>query len=103
MTGERTVEVRRHPQDWKKAAYRLSSLRDPRWDSIAGGVGRGTSREYIFGYVWCDAMISGELAHSCVHGPPPHEIKICITQAGNDPETYAQLKEQADAQRPRRK
>ena len=39
---------------------------------------------YLHGYVWCDAMIAGELAHTCTHGPPPHRIKVCITKKGNE-------------------
>jgi hypothetical protein len=33
--------------------------------------------------VWCDAMVSGELAHSCRHGAGPHQIKMCVTKKGN--------------------
>jgi hypothetical protein len=33
----------------------------------------------------CDGMIDGELAHPCRHGgPPPHEIKVCVTKKGNE-------------------
>ena len=38
---------------------------------------------YLHGYVWCDAMITGAVAHSCRHGPPPHHIKVCITRIDN--------------------
>jgi hypothetical protein len=39
---------------------------------------------HVYGYVLCDGMIDGELAHSCRHGPPPHEIKVCITKKHNE-------------------
>jgi hypothetical protein len=28
-------------------------------------------------------MISGELAHSCSHGPPPHSILVCVLKKDN--------------------
>jgi hypothetical protein len=34
-------------------------------------------------YVMCDGMIDGELAHSCSHGPPPHDIKVCLLKKDN--------------------
>lgn len=27
----------------------------------------------------------GEIAHSCTHGPCPHQIKVCIGKKDNDP------------------
>jgi plasmid stabilization system protein ParE len=42
------------------------------------------NRYYLHGYVWCDGMISGVLAHTCRHGPPPHRIKVCVTKKGNE-------------------
>jgi hypothetical protein len=31
----------------------------------------------------CDAMIGGELNHSCSHGPPPHRIKVALLKGAN--------------------
>ena len=42
------------------------------------------NRHYLHGYVWCDGMIAGELAHRCSHGPPPHRITVCVTKKGNE-------------------
>jgi hypothetical protein len=78
-----TVCVRRHPSDWQTAVYRLSDIDGLHWDTTSGGVGRKTSRAALFGYVMCDAAISGEVAHSCRHGPGPHRIKICIPKTCN--------------------
>ena len=93
------IRVRRHPNDWQTAVYRLSQLRAPHWSSNSGGVGKGTARPTIFGYVWCDAMLGGELAHSCSHGPPPHEIKVCVPKVANDPVTLSMLRAVVDASR----
>jgi hypothetical protein len=28
-------------------------------------------------------MVDGELAHSCRHGPPPHNILVCVLKKDN--------------------
>ena len=71
------VCVRRHPNDWQTAVYRLSDIGDLHTDNVSGGVGRKTSHYTWFGYVMCDGALSGEVAHSCRHGPGPHRIKVC--------------------------
>ena len=81
--AELTVCVRRYPSDWKTAVYRLSDVNGLHRDSISGGVGRKTSHDAWFGYVMCDGAVSGEVAHTCRHGPPPHRIKICIPKTCN--------------------
>jgi hypothetical protein len=53
-------------------------LVEPEWRRAAPG-----QPHYLHGYVWCDGMIAGELAHSCRHGPGPHRIKVCITKIDN--------------------
>lgn len=77
------VSVRRHPQDWKTAIYRMSDVADLHWDTVSGGVQRSTAYPALFGYVLCDRAVSGEVAHSCAHGPAPHRIKICLPQVCN--------------------
>lgn len=77
------VTVRRYPQDWQTAEYELSEIWGLRWDSVSGGVQRSTPHRMVMGYVWCDGMVSGEVAHSCSHGPPPHEIKVCVVKKYN--------------------
>lgn len=77
------VRVRRQPSDWRIAAYDIRSVSRLRWDNIGGGIQRG-SAVHVYGYVLCNEMVGGELAHSCRHGPPPHEIKVCITKMHND-------------------
>ena len=81
--SELTVSVRRHPNDWQTAVYRLSDIDGLHRDSVSGGVGRKTSHEGWFGYVMCDGAVGGEVAHTCRHGPAPHRIKICIPKTCN--------------------
>ena len=35
--------------------------------------------------------MEGEIAHSCEHGPPPHNIKIVILKKDNRPEIFEKL------------
>ena len=78
------VWVRRHFDDYRQAAYRLADLRGWHWSNISGGNRWRANRFYLHAYVMCDAMIAGELAHSCIHGEGPHKIKVCITKKGNE-------------------
>jgi hypothetical protein len=80
---ELKVSVRRHPNDWQTAIYRFSDIGGLHWDRVSGGVGRKTSHDTLFGYVMCDGAMSGEVAHSCRHGPGPHKIKVCIPKTCN--------------------
>ena len=67
----------------RRAAYRLAEVSGLHWSSRSGGKKRRANRPYLHGYVWCNAMIVGAVAHSCRHGPPPHRIKVCITRIDN--------------------
>jgi hypothetical protein len=78
------VWVRRQFDDNRHAAYRLADVSSWHWSDMSGGVQHRANRYYLHGYVWCDAMIAGKLAHTCRHGPPPHNIKVCVTKKGNE-------------------
>jgi ribosomal protein L31E len=78
------VWVRRQWNDWRHAQYRLSDISGLHWDDMSGGVQARAPRMFLHGYVLCDGMVSGELAHSCRHGPPPHKVKVCIVKKGNE-------------------
>ncbi|HHY32804.1 MAG TPA: hypothetical protein GX515_07250 [Firmicutes bacterium] len=90
------VWVRRQWNHWQKAAYRLKDLTGIHWDVVSGGCQAPAPRPFIHAYVQCDAMIEGELAHSGVHGPCPHTIKVCIVKKDNDPKVFARLVQVAD-------
>ena len=75
--------VRRQFDDHRHAAYRITDMGGLHWSNRSGGVQHRANRHYLHGYVWCDGMIAGELAHSCRHGPGPHRIKVCITKIDN--------------------
>lgn len=78
------------------AEYRLSDLKTAHWSNLSGGTMSRTNRFYVHGYVYCDGMLSGELDHSCEHGPPPHFIKVCVVAVDNDIAVMKHLKAVAD-------
>jgi len=95
LKGEQYVWVRRQWNDDMVAKYRLNDVDKVHWSTSSGGVMAPTPQPFLHGYVWCDAMVEGELAHSGVHGPCPHEIKVCIVRKDNDPDVFQMLQEAA--------
>jgi hypothetical protein len=77
------INVRRQPTDWRIAQYDRRQVSGLHWSNVSGGVNATLTRQFVHGYVNCDAMISGELAHSCSHGPPPHQILVCVLKKDN--------------------
>jgi hypothetical protein len=102
------VWVRRQFSSRKHAAYRLADVEEWHWSSMSGGVRRRANRYYPHGYVWCDAIIAGRLGHTCMHGPPPHRIKVCVTKKGNEKfwreiEVVAPIQDKPEPWKPRRR
>lgn len=83
LQDDPVINVRRHWQSYQSASYRLSSIESLHWSAYSGGVVRRAPREFLHGYVMCDGQIGGEVAHSGIHGPCPHRIKVCIVKADN--------------------
>jgi len=86
--------VRRQWNDWRQARYRLEDISGLHWTDVSGGVNASAPQPFVHGYVWCDGMIDGELAHSCQHGRGPHHIVVCITKKGNEA-VWSKILEQA--------
>lgn len=97
---EQFIWARRHFNDWRKARYSLDAIDRPHWTSISGGVGAVAPRPLLHGYDRCDAMLEGDLAHSCAHGRGLHRILVCVTKKDNDPRVYAMLAVQAGSRPP---
>ena len=98
MSGDEAIKVyvRRHPNDWQTAVYRLADIQELHWDSVSGGVDLRASQKTLFGYVWCDGAVSGEVAHTCRHGEGPHRIKVCLPK-GQNKENWSAIVEHAGA------
>ena len=102
MEDQETVWVRRQWNDWRHASYRIADIERPHWDDMSGGVGALAPQLFLHAYDWCDAMLEGELAHSCAHGEGPHHIKVCITKTGNNKAAYRRCAELAGIKPSRR-
>lgn len=89
--GGTLVVVRRKWNDWQKGAVYLRNLWDVHWDETSGGVRARAPRLFIHGYMSCDMLVSGEVAHSCTHGPGPHLIKVCVLQKDNSKDVMDRL------------
>ena len=97
MTEPDTTEyvwVRRQWNDARRLGkVPLSALRKPRWDVLSGGLNHWTPQPFIHAYMMCDSVVEGRIGHSCRHGPPPHEVKVCVTRKGNNSRVFARLLE----------
>ncbi|NQU77368.1 hypothetical protein HQ544_01585 [Candidatus Falkowbacteria bacterium] len=87
------VHIRRQWNDWKIGGVELMKIENLHWDTISGGVHAASPQPFIHGYVWCNDIIKGEIAHSCEHGTGPHNIKVCIVKKDNSPEIFKKLLE----------
>ena len=85
------IWVKRSPTDWESAKYPFEALENPCWGDYAGGLQVPLPYPFIQGYVWCNGMVEGEVAHSGSHGPCPHRIKVCVIKRYNDPKVYDKL------------
>ena len=92
VTDNTSVQVRRDWNDHRIGTVRWSDLRSPRWDSISGGEQNRTPQPFIHAFVWCD-VVEGDIAHSCIHGPPPHDIKVCLVKKDNQSDVWSRLSE----------
>ncbi|MCJ2069331.1 hypothetical protein MKK75_11050 [Methylobacterium sp. J-030] len=92
LDPETPITVRRHWNDWKQGTVPFRCLDGLHYGSTSGGVGVASPRPMLMGYIRCTDLTSGEIAHTCQHGPPPHRIKVTIVQKDNDRSVVAALK-----------
>jgi hypothetical protein len=89
-----------------RAAYRLDDISGVHWSQDSGGqvngFARRSPRPMVMGYVHCDAMVKGEVAHSCMHGPPPHSIKVVVVAKDNPPAVMRLVRQAATDNEARR-
>ena len=88
--NEPIVYIRRQWNDWRIAQIPLRNLTNLHWDNFSGGVFAKAPQFFIHGYAWC-TNIEGDIAHSCMHGHPPHSIKVCVVKKDNDPTIFSLL------------
>jgi hypothetical protein len=54
---------------------------------VSGGTQIESRRPFVFAYVWCN-KVQGDIAHSCLHGPAPHNVKVCIMKRDNSAKVW---------------
>jgi hypothetical protein len=89
--AEDSVWVRRHWNDFRNGRVLLTSMRHFHFREISGGVRARSPRSMLYARIWCDRLVEGEIAHSCGHGPGPHEVLVCIVQRDNSKALYKRL------------
>lgn len=91
------VVVTRGWGDWRKLSVPLDVLARFHMTSDAGGTKARLPRPMLAAYMSCTAIPEGvEFGHSCLHGPPPHSIKVLVQQRDNDRALYQELRAQAE-------
>jgi hypothetical protein len=88
VTDNELVSVRRQWNSWEVAQVYVGDVNNPLWDVLGGGVKDTPPEAYIYAYTFCDAIVSGSVAHSCLHGTAPHSIKVCLLRQDNPPRIY---------------
>ena len=90
------VTVVRHPGEWRSIDIPFSLLEDFQLSSVSGGVGVPSAYPKLYARMFCtDIPEDAEFAHTCEHGPPPHEILVCIIKSLNAGKLYWMLLSQA--------
>lgn len=93
---EQQVRVRRDWLDQRVISVPVSALFDFQIRKISGGKEVRSPYPMLYAVMYCTYIPAGAIfAHSCNHGPPPHEILVCITQKDNDKNLYRKLRENA--------
>jgi len=100
ITKKTKVRVRRDWNDRRIGTVLWSDLTNPRWDVVSGGTQTRTPQPFIHAYVWCN-KVRGDIAHSCAHGPGPHNIKVCLVKKDNSKEVWNYLLKIVGAKPPR--
>ncbi len=87
-----TVTIRRSWGDWRTLQVPINALSGFHFTDLAGGTSARMPRNVLAAYMLCSDIPSGAFfGHSCMHGPPPHRIKVLIFKTHNDPRTYRSL------------
>ena len=78
----KTIRIRRQWNSYNIATTLLEYLENFHWSNVSGGVWKRAPQCFLHARVLCTA-IDGDFDHSCMHGPPPHSIKVCIVKKDN--------------------
>lgn len=91
LSEDTKVQVRRKWKDHMTGTVLLKDLGGFHRSQISGGILVKAPRPFIHAYMDCTDIIDGEIAHSCEHGEPPHNIKVVLTRKDNERKFWRQL------------
>lgn len=78
------VRVTRGWGDWRKLDVPLDALSGWHVAVAQGGHGARLPKPALAAYMSCEEIPSeADFGHSCVHGPPPHRIKVIVQRVDN--------------------
>jgi hypothetical protein len=89
--NEQHVWVRCQWHDWRRGKVLLSNLQGLHWCSHSGAAEGPASRRFIHGYINCNQILEGEVAHSCSQEGRPHRIRVSIVRKDN-PKTFEKIR-----------
>ncbi len=96
MDDAMIVKVRRQWNDWRIGSVPLGALRGFHWREFSRGVSTPSPRPILYARMWCDALVDGDIAHSCEYGAGPHEILVCIIKKDNVKSVIAEVQQRAE-------
>ena len=59
--------------------------------TFSGGTQAPLPRPMLAAFISCADIVDGSIAHSCMHGPGPHYIKVIVPKTANDKKVVAEL------------
>jgi hypothetical protein len=101
LAPETVIRVRREWKSRRIGEVRFGDIDDLHWARTSGGTGHRSPFVMMYGYILCDHLVAGTLAHSCVHGEGPHRIKIVVVKKDNPKSIVAALMAPLGRQIPR--
>jgi hypothetical protein len=101
LAPETVIRVRREWKSRRIGEVRFGDIDDLHWARTSGGTGHRSPFVMMYGYILCDRLVTGTLAHSCVHGEGPHRIKIVVVKKDNPKGIVAALMAPLGPQIPR--
>lgn len=84
------VYIRRQMGEPGVASVPINRISNLHYDTVSGGV-QAASRPLLYGLISCTDK-EGDTGHSCIHGMPPHDIKVCVLEEDN-PELWSKIKQ----------
>jgi hypothetical protein len=101
LAPETIIRIRREWKSCRIGEVRFGDIDDLHWARTSGGTGHRSPFVMMYGYILCDRLVAGTLAHSCVHGEGPHRIKIVVVKKDNPKGIVAALMAPLGPQIPR--